>query len=533
MKSSLCLLFLFLSFSIFAQTWTQALRWGGSGNETCHGLAVASDGSIFLAGTFQNNLVLDSQTLQTRGESDIFLFKTNAQGDISWAKRAGGLLADEVTAITLDKNDHLICAGSFRLEADFDNLMLNATQNPKAIFIAKYDTNGQLTWGKSLSGGGLKDADAIACDQEGNIFLTGHFQDSLTVVDTTLYASGRTDFFLAKLSPDGNLIWALRQGQSGDTRATALGLTSDGDPIVAGYFNDTTRIADTVLTANTSDQDMFLTRVSKNGQPIWAKKAGGVFDKDVTSMVLDDMDNVYLTGYLVGVMRLSDDLVIQSSTGNPDFFLLKYKSNGTPLNARALGGTMTQQTADMILQNGNLILTGFYSGNMSFDGFSFSAGAALNSFVAAFDSNLTCQWAKDIVSNSSAFAMEIAADPNENIWVGGSFLGQVRFDEINLESSSFDLFLAKANPNVTSTSDLASKSQIFQVFPNPASDFVLIQTEEADYYLELLNSKGQIIWSGRNATAIQLEQFPEGIYLVKFQTNVQTQSQKIVIQKRK
>ena len=508
------------------------MQWGGLGSETCDGLEVAPDGSVFLAGTFQNNLVADSQVLQSRGESDIFLFKTNAQGKVLWAKRAGSSLADEVTAMTLDKNDHLICAGSFRLEADFDNLILNATQNPKAIFVVKYNSSGQLIWGKSLNGDGLKDADAIACDQEGNIFLAGHFQDSLTVMDTTLYASGRTDFFLAKLSPNGNLIWALRQGQSGDTRATALGLTSGGDPIVAGYFNDTTRIADTVLIANTDDRDMFLTRVSKNGQPLWARKAGGVFDKDVTGLVLDNADHIFITGYLVGVMRFSETLVIQSSTGNPDFFLLKYKPDGTPLTARALGGTMTQQTTSLILQNGNLILTGFYSGNMSFDGFSFSAGAALNSFIAAFDSSLTCRWTKDIVSNSSAFAMEIAADPNETFWLGGSFLGQVKFDEINLESSSFDLFLAKANPNVTSTSGLISKSQLFRAFPNPASDFVLIQTEVLDYTIELLNSKGQVVWSGQNAPAIQLEHLPEGMYLLKFQTDTLTQSQKIVVQKR-
>jgi len=130
--------------------------------------------------------------------------------------------------------------------------------------------------------------------------------------------------------------------------------------------------------------------------------------------------------------------------------------------------------------------------------------------------------------------MEIVAGQDENLWVGGSFQGRATFDGETLNSpNSFDLFLAKANPNVTSTSDLVSKVQLFRVFPNPASDFVLIQTEVPDYTIELLNSKGQVVWSGQNAPAIQLEHLPEGVYLLKFHTATLAQSQKIVVQKRK
>ncbi|MDX1942805.1 MAG: T9SS type A sorting domain-containing protein [Saprospiraceae bacterium] len=533
MKPTITFLFIFCATILLGQEWASVFQWGNIGSETCNGLTISADGSVFLAGTFQNSINLGGQVWQSRGGEDIFLAKTNANGGIEWAKRAGSILSDAVAAIALDQNDHLVCAGSFWQAADFDDFTLFSSTNSKAIFIVKYNAGGQVLWAKSISGPGLKDTNDIACDSEGNIFLTGFFADSLEVLDTTLFAAGETDLFVTKFSPNGALIWAMRQGQGGDTRGIAIDLNSEDDVIIAGYFNDTTLIADTILTANTADQDLFLTRISKDGQPLWAKKAGGVFDQDLTALVVGSNDEVYLIGYLVGVMRLSDQLSIQSTTGNPDFFVLKYDANGNPMKARALGGPLTQQAMGATLFDGSLAITGFYQGDMSFDGYNFSAGNHFNSFVAVFDSNLVCQWTKNIASNASAFAMQIAATKNQETWVGGSFIGQATFDNQTINASSFDVFLAKASHSPTPTTEATSKDERFLVFPNPAKDFALIQTELVDYQVELLNSKGQVIFIGQNTKSIPLENLPEGMYLVKFETQSSIQTQKLSIIKGK
>ncbi|MBK7872472.1 MAG: T9SS type A sorting domain-containing protein [Saprospiraceae bacterium] len=534
MKIYFSFLFIFASAFAFAQSWTQVLQWGDIGSETCSGLALDKDGSIFLAGTFQNKLPVGIKILQSRGAEDIFLIKTNLNGNVLWAKRAGSNLPDQITAITLDQNDQLICTGNFWQQADFEELILNSTANSKAIFLVKYDTGGQALWGKSINGPGLKDANDLTCDSEGNIFLTGFFADSLEILDTTLFAAGKTDLFVAKFSPDGSLLWALRQGQSGDTRGISIDLMNQGDAVIAGYFNDTTRIADTILTANTADQDLFLTRISKDGQPRWAKKAGGVFDKDVTALVVSSDDKIYLTGYLVGVMRLSNQLSIQSATGNPDFFVLKYDTNGNPLKARAFGGSLTQQAMDATLLAGNLAITGFYQGDMNFDGFRFSAGNHFNGFVAVFDSNLICQWTKNIISNSSVFPTKIASNTNQEIWIGGSFTGQAAFDNQAIQATNaFDVFLAKVSQTPTGTKETSPSDSLFMLFPNPAKDFVLIQTEIADYQAELFDSKGQSVFKGQNIKSIPLENLPEGLYLLQFQAKEIIQTQKLVITKAK
>lgn len=373
MKQTLTLLVLFtpgLFFTAFSQTWSNFQTFGGAGTEICSGLAIDKNGSAVLSGSFNNQIAFGNQTLNAIGEEDIFVCKLKPNGEVAWAKRAGSRLEDGVADIALDAANNLVVTGTYWGSGDFDAIQLTAGTNPKAIFLTKYNSDGQVLWAKSLNGSGLKGTQAIACDSQNNILLTGYFEDSLQIADTILISKGLTDLFLAKFSSEGGLLWAVRQGYKGNTRGTALGLMRNGDPIVAGFFDDSTRIADTILTANTLDQDAFVARFSKDGIPIWAKKAGGVFDSDVTALLLDAQDHIYMSGYFVGTMRLSPQMSITSSSGNADIFLLKYKSDGTPLSARALGGTMLEQALDMTIQNNILLVSGFYQGNLKLDQFS-------------------------------------------------------------------------------------------------------------------------------------------------------------------
>ena len=531
MKQTLTLFLLFASasfFTAFSQNWTNLHQWGGAGTEICGGLAIDADGAIFLAGSFENQITFGDQTLTALGEEDIFICKLAPDGTLIWAKRAGSRLEDEVTGISLDADHNLVVVGTYWLEGDFDQLKLNASANPKAVFIAKYNAEGQVQWAKSGNGAGLKGVEAVAIDKENNIFITGYFEKNLQIADTSLSASGTTDLLLAKFSSDGQLRWIIHQGKKGDTRGTALGLTTGGDVIVAGYFNDTTQIADTLLTANTLDQDAFIARFDKNGMPLWAKKAGGVFDSDVTGLVIDETDHIYLSGYFVGTMRLSMALSIQSSSGNSDFFLLKYDINGTPLLARALGGTKLDQALDIAIQNNILLVSGFYQGDLTLDRFSFSTGNTISGFVAGFDSDLQCQWAKNLTSNDALYASRIAAASNGNIAVAGSFIEKATLDTLEIRSeNNFNLFLASRQTGATDVTE-AEKEALFHVFPNPTAGKLFIQTTEPHFSLQVFNAAGQTVFTGTQLREVDFSSFPKGTYILSFQGNFISQAFKII-----
>lgn len=515
-----------------SQNWSPPLQWGSSGNETCDALAISSDGSIFLAGTFLSDVQIGDQTLETRGEEDIFFLRTNASGDVRWAKRAGSRLGDEVAAIATDSEGNLVGAGSFWFDADFEATELTATQNPKAIFMVKYSADGQLQWAQAINGTNLKEVEALAIDANDDILITGFFSDSIRIADTTLVAAGDTDLFVAKFTAAGELRWALQQGQSGDTRGSTLGLTSTGDAIVSGFFNDTAIVAGERLIANTDDRDLFLTRISATGEPLWARKAGGVFDKDPTALAVDDADNIYITGFLIGVMTLSPDLSIQSQTGTPDFFIVKYDAAGNPLAARAFGGTLPQEPTDILVQDNTVLLSGFYQGAMAFDGFSFDAGFGVHSFLLGFDANLLTLWAKDIAADNAIFAMQIIEDADANLWASGSFQGMATFDNQTINADSYDIFLAKLNQEATSTAAPKGREQRFLAFPNPAREVLLIQTDIANYTVQLLDSTGREVFRAVNPKTIGVQRFQNGMYFLRFKYDNQTEVQRILVSRK-
>lgn len=530
MKQRLTLLLLFLAalfFNAAAQSWTKLQQWGGSGTEICGGLATGRDGAVFLTGSFENQITFGSQTLTAVGEADVFLCKLHPNGEVAWAKQAGSRLMDEVTDLALDADENGIVVGSYWLEVNFDTVRLTAGTHSKSVFIAKYNTAGQIQWAKSWNGSGLKAATKVVCDAANNIFVTGYFEKSLQIADTQLVAKGNTDLFVAKFSPAGQLQWAVRQGQKGDTRGTALGLTQNGDVVVGGYFNDSTRIADTTLTANTLDQDAFIARFSKDGMPVWAKKAGGVFDSDVTALVVDAADQIYVTGYFVGTMRLNPTTVIQSSSGQSDFFLLKYRSDGTPVAARSLGGRQLEQALDLTLQNNLLLVSGFYQGNLMIDSFQFASGNSLSGFVMGFDLNLQARWVNNLASDAALYASQVAADRAGNIWIGGSFTGNIRLGALRGDTRTFDLFLATLAFQPTSMQEVPS-TVLFRLFPNPTNGQVFVQTAVPNYRLQVTNGAGQVVLQSENRRMLDFSQLPKGTYFVTFRGDFREQIFKIV-----
>jgi hypothetical protein len=120
--STLFIAFWLMATPVFTQNWIWLQQWGGTGTEICSGLATDTQGAIFLAGTFENQIIFENQVLSATGEEDIFLCKLQADGKVSWVKRAGSRLEDEVAAIALDADDNLVVVGSYWLEGDFDQI---------------------------------------------------------------------------------------------------------------------------------------------------------------------------------------------------------------------------------------------------------------------------------------------------------------------------------------------------------------------------------------------------------------------------
>lgn len=501
-----------------AQVWSESAVLGGPGVESVNRLCFAPDGSKILTGTYNQAFSLNGTLLSSIGENDLFLCSYRPDGTPNWAVSGGSILNDEVAGLACDAQGNILMTGAFWFSAQIAGLEFASTANPKALFLLKLNEAGQPLWGLTINGTALKGVSGVQTDASGNVWIAGFFAGQLLLGDVTLTASGQTDLFLAKFSPQGNLLWAVRQGLQGDTRATALAITASGGAVVGGYFNSNTLIAGAPLTANTSDQDLFIAAFDADGNGLWARKAGGVHDEDLAALAVDETGAIYAAGYFVGVIAMGGGISIQSTTGNPDLFMLQYAPDGTPLRARALGGVQAQFLTGLDVGGGRAAICGYFLGAMSWDGFSLSTGNVFTGFFATFDYQLQGVWAQSLASSGGLYPQQIAIAPNGRLWTTGSFGGTADFPAGPVASGGlFDGFFLGSGAPVPATEIPASPAH--RVFPNPFAHEVFISGRDPEEAVWIFDASGRYYGGPHYADRLNLSRLPAGVYVLRIVGN--------------
>ena len=189
--------------------WTRSM--GGASADQGMSIAVDVSGNIYTTGYFQETADFNpgpgTTNLTSNGESDIFVFKLDSNGDLLWARSMGGKGLDLEFGIALDGSGNVYTTGYFQETADFDpgpgvfNLESDGSED---IFVSKFDSNGNFLSANSMGGTGLDRGFGIALDVSGDVHITGYFQETADL-DPGAGVSNRTskgnfDIFISKLS---------------------------------------------------------------------------------------------------------------------------------------------------------------------------------------------------------------------------------------------------------------------------------------------------------------------------------------------
>jgi len=125
---------------------------------------------------------------------------------------------------------------------DFDGLLLTAAGSSD-IFLIKMDSNGNIIWGKKIGNNGAEEGCEIEVNENGQVFITGGFSQSITLDLTNFNSIGLRDVFIAKLDSSGNFIWAKSAGSNQDDVNYAIGLNRINEDLCtigtySGTFTD-------------------------------------------------------------------------------------------------------------------------------------------------------------------------------------------------------------------------------------------------------------------------------------------------------
>ena len=512
------LLLMVLPLALGAQSWSWVTPVDGSGGERCAALQVLENGGLAVGGAFTGSLEVQGWEAQNMGGDDLYVIYLNAARELEWALSAGSSQDDETSALAELPNGDIAFAGAFWFSLQIADTLLSSGSNPRGLFVSRFSPEGQLRWARSIPGEGLKNITGLAARPDGSIAIAGYFEQNLGLAPFFLESGrddGSTHAFVATLSADGSTLWARQAGHSNDTRANALALLPDNGLAIGGFFNDTTRFEDIQFTANTYDPDAFIASYAEDGSFRWARKAGGVVDDEVRGLASGPDGSVYATGSMIGVMRVSDDIVLETTSGNPNIFLLKYDDNGDPLFGRTLGNAGIQQGLDIDIQEGLLAISGSYTGELEIDGRMITSGGRPHGFAAGFTPDGEGRWLVPIPANVALVASCLDIGPGQEVAVGGSYGQTATFDAAQLScTGSTGVFAGQLNPALTPAVEPARPELEVDIYPNPGSGHFYLLPGGLPYSVQIFDGLGQRLGQWEDTDELYLTSLPAGAYFI-------------------
>ncbi len=309
-----------------------AKSYGGTYHDWAYSVAVDVSGNAYLAGVFQSPTInFGSTTLtnldNTGNYTDMFLAKIDVNGNVLWAKRAGGINYDWAMAVSVDAIGNAYLTGYFYSPTlAFGSTTLTNLSMMGDIFLTKYDANGNVIWATGAGGTDDDNANAMVLGTSGDIYLAGNFNSyTLTFGTTTLTNAGISNIFIAKYDTSGNVLWAKSASGTETDLGYAVAVDGSDNAYITGCFYSPTLTFGTTTLTSAGNADMYLTKYAPNGNLLWAKNQGGTENDGSLSVAVDATNNVYITGWFRDVCSFGSTSLsnVEPIFAGSDLFIAK------------------------------------------------------------------------------------------------------------------------------------------------------------------------------------------------------------------
>lgn len=284
---------------------------GSAGNETPTGVAVDTNGNVYLSGaTSSNNFLaaVGSFSPVFNGFVDAFVTKLNSTGStILYLTYLGGTGDDQASDLAVDSAGNVYLTG-FTSSLNFPTLTPVQAANGGVYdaFVAKLDPSGAaLVYSTYLGGSGYEtifSGGGIALDSTGNAYVTGSTFSlnfpTVNALQPTL--RGSEDAFVAKLNAGGSaLVFSTYLGGDGNDKSSDLAVDTAGNVYVAGAtFSSNFPTANAFQSAfGGGDRDAFVTKLNAQGSAIvYSTFLGGGSRDEAFDIAVDLSGNAIVIG---------------------------------------------------------------------------------------------------------------------------------------------------------------------------------------------------------------------------------------------
>jgi hypothetical protein len=199
--------------------------------------------------------------------------------------------------------------------------------------------------------GGISCSDSMIC-------LAGSFSDTLHMADTTLISFGVEDVFIAMFTPDGKLKHLTTVVGIGNEQVRALAFAPNGNLGITGSFDNSVLIQDQII-QTTGGKDIFVAVIDTAGKLKWLKSIGGFGDDYGYAITTNSNNDYFVSGNFVHNIQMPDENgnLVDMDAGSPfgNAFIAKYNATGDLKASYNLPATSEDYCQSLIAGNDGMI----------------------------------------------------------------------------------------------------------------------------------------------------------------------------------
>lgn len=289
-----------------------------------------------------------------------------------WVAAGGGAKSDKTRAVAVDGQGNVFLAGEANEPGTFGELKRESLGSTD-FFLTKVSPEGEFLWVRSLGGSLVDRGYGVAADAAGNAYVTGHYQSTdAKASGQTVPNAGDYDIFTAKYDPKGELLWIRTAGGAGYDYGHGIVLDSQGDVIITGSVAGEGKFGDAMVNAGpaSSSRVIFWAKYDAAGTLKWVKSTSGKFSGSGHGIGVDAKDNLYIGGSGAGAGEAGP--VPLTVSGGQAAVMLKVSSTGDPVWVSVIPGAPSAAFHDMTVDaEGRSWGVGMFKGKITLEGHTF------------------------------------------------------------------------------------------------------------------------------------------------------------------
>jgi len=429
-------------------------------------VALDQSNNIYVAGIMLDEAIAGDIYLRGNGDFDIVVAKLNPQGEYIWFANLGGNGTDRPSGLSLDSNGNAYLTGIFSGTLRLGGFTLNS-RGDTDIFVAKINADGIWQWVRQAGSQAVSDnlemgeiSIDIQTSEQGNSVVMGIFHGLAYFGTHTLNCSGE-EWFLACIDSNGNWTWVKSLGDriSGETiRSMAMTLDQEQQVIIAASAGSVEELRESALDddgnvvpepsseAKTAENTGFfvLAKHDLNGETLFERTITKA-SFQIKRIISDETGGVFIAGIGNG-----NEYGGQSSETHGIAFISRVDSLGSFNLIRAIcSNNYDGSTLNLALGSDSGLYVVSEAENL-FSGFPYRAVESHRAMLSSYDTEGNFRWAQSFGEEPSYVSFKapgLAIDKQNCIIISGRDGGAMSLGRYRLNSDNWgDAFVGRFIP---------------------------------------------------------------------------------------